>query len=181
MFKLNKRPKKKVTVVHLGNVDTYGSLKPVVKTEKYAQRFPEVNFIGIDRLPIKPTHSNWVQLRGDFHDELMKLENNSVDIISSELALGYYSRHSDPWQGDYKNHTKTVISQAHQKLKTGGRIYIAVGPDIIDNVVDSLKKIGFNKIKVEKLRSKAKERTHYIQIFQSNATFGPVYQISAVK
>jgi hypothetical protein len=86
-------------IVHLGNAGRRGRAE---KTAAYAQRFPSLDFVGIDlkrvRLPsvehslpfVKAHNTNWLQVRAEFEEGLDLLPNGSVGLFSSEFALGHY-------------------------------------------------------------------------------------------
>jgi len=126
-------------VVHLGNLGSDEG----AKTRTYAKRFPKIRFVGIDLESVsqdKPV--NWEQIEGDFISGLKKLSNNSVDILSSELAVGHYGRLVN---GKIKmlkeRYTQKVVRLIWKKLKLGGRVIIVVG-DISAKkcVIDAVKK-----------------------------------------
>ncbi len=163
------KPKKKRLIVHLGNIDDFRKIrlswetraKPreAAKTAEYADRFQGMHFIGIDQLELKETLSqNWTQFKADFKEGLERLKDNSVDLISSEMSLGYYGpkfegiRQSLKGKG-YKKHTYRTMEVAFRKLKRGGKIHIVVAGTTSELIVRALKRAGFEekKIKVELL------------------------------
>lgn len=126
-------------VVHLGNLgEDTGK-----KTRIYAKRFPNINFVGIDNSSApqdKPV--NWEQIEGEFITGLKSLPNNSVDIISSELAVGHYDLII---KGKTvmlkKEYTKKIIKLIWKKLKLGGKVIIVVGDRSAEEcVTDAVKK-----------------------------------------
>ncbi len=96
-------PKRRRLVVHLGNVGL--NLKgehPSEKTRNHAERFPRFDFIGIDPRPdTSPKPPNWRQFEEDAVRGLKKLEDNSADVISSDIALGYYGKPINPIDDKY--------------------------------------------------------------------------------
>jgi hypothetical protein len=122
------KPRK--TIVHLGNIGyTYNPRHVAPKTQRLAERFPNVDFIGIDtthtravRAAIKRKNfQNWRQIRADFKSGLEQLPDNSISVISSELALGHYSpTGKQRIEGKYsEEYTSEVLKVAYKKLADG--------------------------------------------------------------
>lgn len=180
-----KTPLRKRVVVHLGNTaDTTGFVL-AEKTNAYSARFPNTQFIGIDVLPVPGTRrNNWQQIKASFNAGLKRLKNNSVDLISSEMALGYYDSKSNGLRqsktGNYKYYTQTTIKTAFQKLRPGGKLQIAVTQEVIGDIIAALKKAGFKEKNtgLNKIKKDSAKRTAYIKYFSHTS---PVYQIVAVK
>ncbi|MBU2100565.1 hypothetical protein KKB11_05010 [Candidatus Micrarchaeota archaeon] len=165
-------------VVHLGNVDDIrrirGRKTHAAKTAEYSQRFTDFKFIGIDAKRFKgATGENWNQMQDLFKSGLERLPDNHADIISSEMALGYYGskslfsrfgirRHK---MGNYKEYTKATVKLAREKLKKGGKLMVACSRDVLDVVTTSVKEAGFDekKIQVKKLTKKELGRTNWTQ------------------
>ena len=195
-------------VVHLGNVgDRSPDEVPLEKTLRYSERFKDVYFIGIDLKPA-PAGSrlpaNVRQIRTDFLTGLRMLSDGSVDIISSEMGLGYYDglgREYEPttdgkmsWQGskmtliEFQAHnqgvldyTKEVLVVSYDKLKVGGKINIAVDGSAFNMVKAALDESRFEseKVEVRKFTDADNKRTLWTRQF---AALGrTVYQISARK
>jgi SAM-dependent methyltransferase len=125
----------KRTVVHLGNASLADASR-FSKTINYAKRFPNTLFIGIDT--VKPESSpllqNWSQRTDDFILGLNRLEDKSVDLISSEMSFGHYPS-TAPVNGYYPvapaNYTKRGLSAMYRKLKPGGKILITLAGEAI--------------------------------------------------
>ncbi len=193
------KPRKKRVIVHLGNVGSgktkVGTIKinhfPAQKTFAYAKKFPNFKFIGIDALhlglymQIKPKNMN--QIKAGFKGGLGKLKDNSVDLISSEMALGYYGSKfkgvNKSQKGNYREYTKKVTERAYKKLKSGGKLLIALDSDIIASVFDSLVSVGFKpeNIKAKLMTKKESQRTYWLENYKKEHQGIIFYQLSAVK
>ena len=176
------RDKPKRVVVHLGNIDDYGQLHDHTvtarKTRMYSERFPNVEFVGIDKRPLRGERpENLTQYLADFKEGLEKRGDASVDVISSEYALGYYDREQTLSEASIDRHARSVIKTAFAKLKEGGKIHIVVSEKVCDRVVSVLASAGFKpeKIKTHPLPKSHLKRTYAIE------RFGGGIQISAEK
>jgi hypothetical protein len=167
---------KKRTIVHLGNVGEDAARK----TREYAERFKGFKFIGIDKAELKANTpneirkntlhpSNFEQIQNEFLLGLHKLENNSVNIISSDFAVGHYNltnsvKGEKILQAMSKNstiftkqeYTRKILRLCHQKLVPGGKLHFLVFTTQIDksalkNIVDGAKRIKFSKTNVEEV------------------------------
>ncbi|MFA4906837.1 MAG: hypothetical protein WC602_01025 [archaeon] len=191
---LAKNPVKPKTrrVVHLGNANDVGVTRGLkgmvmaehgVKTGKYAKRFPNVEFIGIDLTKFPAREKNWKQVEADFLIGLKRLRNGSVDIISSEMAFGYYGKTASGYYGkkppERKEHTAEVAKEAFRKLRENGKLMVAVDSEALKLVVNSLAKAGFekNKIKVRELAENEKKRTYELKTWG----LSKLYQVIAQK
>jgi len=186
MRNYNKNRGRKPVIVHLGNIDDYSEKDGLAsKTASYSERFPKFKFIGIDLtyLYLRPPASlTWEQLKASFESGLKKLKDNSVDIISSEMALGYYGSNNifHPKLYDYKEHTCHSIKIAYKKLRKGGKLLIAVGDDVIDLIKQAVKEAGFrkNKVEIRLMTEKERKRTTWLSATGWVKNF---YQITAKK
>lgn len=154
-----KEPTRKRQIVHLGNVGD----DRAYRSKMLAQRFPNFEFHGIDlkglrsrdilhsslkkdpialairkpRLSLKKP-DNLKQTRADFIKGLSRFPDNSVDIITSDFAVGYYKKEkthkkvkansiaADEISSQYANigsdqYAKDVINLVHQKLRPNGK------------------------------------------------------------
>lgn len=125
-----KRPKP--IVVHLGNVglDYHGEI-PARRTLKFASRFKNFNFFGIDLRPWMAERRNWTQVQMDLLNGLDKLKNNSVSLISSEMTLGYYGPRKLPSnlvasEAVSMGYAFEVMKKALQKLKPRGKLIVVI-------------------------------------------------------
>jgi hypothetical protein len=185
-----KKPKMKI-VVHLGNADNLktnpvsGKWVYAAKTADYAERFPNIKFIGIDLNytghPLKKLMArNWKQMQNDFYYGLSKLKDNSVSIISSEMAVGYYglAEKSPPMQA----YTSKIISVAYRKLEPGGKLMLVGNFMLAEELKVFCKQAGFKEEKIElrELTKKEMQRTRWLSEF---ANLGEVkhYQLIAQK
>lgn len=168
-------------MVHLGNVgdrergDKHdGSFLDEVKgdkTRRYAQRFQDVDFIGIDvkRLPKEPEERNWRQVQADFLEGLNGLEDNSVKGISSEVAVGYYDNGGcrDAYDKHFwdriADYTSQVIALAYRKLENGGKLMIVFHKAFSEEVEEAFRKSPFKpeNVKFRPLTELEYQRTHW--------------------
>lgn len=109
-------------VVHLGNI----GLDKGGKTRAYSERYPHKTFFGIDLNPNIPEDrlANWQQHVGDFVSGLKQVRDNSVKVISSELAFGHYGK---DWKSPISvEYNAQILNLAYRKLRPGGKIIIVV-------------------------------------------------------
>jgi hypothetical protein len=180
-------------VVHLGNVGYgIGSEVPAKKTADYARRFPGFMFVGVDlKEYMGMMVDNWTQIRSNFREGLEGLADGSVDLISSDLALGHYdSKGTDPMDavgdkavGSYgRAHKNTLdtVRVAYRKLRKGGKMTLAVGSSAVKPMPQILEEAGFrpDKVSVRKLDGREYGRTFWTYNFQIH---GAVWQINAEK
>ena len=164
------KPKEKRLVVHLGNVHADGGVPPAMKTTDYAQRFKKVTFVGIDVMHQKPNQKNWKQLQMDFIEGLKTFKNNSTDIISSEMAIGYYgsqfvgTEHSKTL--DYKEHAFNTVKYCHQKLKPKGKLMVAVDSSVFRLVEKAMLQAGFKKENINFYEIKGKELARTFWLYE---------------
>jgi len=183
------RAKKETTqekrrIIHLGNVRdrgiTQGEPRTAAKTRRYAKRFRKFQFVGIDIAPMPGRRpKNLEQRRKNFSEGLEKEIDNSVDLISSEMALGYYKAYPKSMidtksSRKRRKHTKETIKLAFIKLKPGGKMHITVGNPVLREILKTLKKTGFE---VEHRKSTHKE---WLRTFFTAKT-KKRYEITATK
>ncbi|MFA4906836.1 MAG: class I SAM-dependent methyltransferase [archaeon] len=168
------RAQEKRAVVHLGNYFDIGVANGEVgfasKTRKYAERFPETRFVGIDIQKLKSDLPNWKQIEAEFISGLKKMPDNSVDIISSEMGLGYYSSNVQyaKWLTQRTKlmkrelYTAEVMRLAAKKLKQGGKLMVAVDEIVLPTIRRALAEAGFgeSKTKIYELKDIERERTY---------------------
>jgi len=169
---ISKLPPKKRTIVHLGNVG-YDSAK---KSREYAKRFPNFEFVGVDKYPIKLYSKNKMnipknlnQIESEFLSGLHKLEDSSVNLISSEFAVGHYELSNsdvsnrntggriltDRTRYDLiftkKEYTKKIIKLCYKKLIPGGKIIFLVftHPKEKENALKNIQ-FGINAVPFKK-------------------------------
>jgi|GEM_PF-1932677 len=178
--------RRKRIVVHLGNIgyhDTstkkegevyYKSTLPAnqIKTHKYAKRFRDIDFIGIDLkkyTQFRP--KNWMQMQLDFLDGLKKLENNSIDLISSEMSVGYYTKGAKEIFDETYN--RQLLNLAYQKLVPGGKLMIALTTPRLKLLRQIIIESQFpkRKRKIKLMTKKEQERTYWLQKY--NAALKP--------
>ncbi len=198
---------KKRVVVHLGNsgLGRIGESN-YQKTRAYSERFKGMQFIGISKkskdfakpiggLPkikkkqrTESAPKGWTQLNEDFLSGLKRIPKGTVDVISSDLAFGWYTKRGyDIIKGreNYKTSLRNgkyfqkVIEAAHKALKKGGKFYIAIDGAHLEGTMKALS-ASENKFSVT-VRGFTKSeytRTFWTQVIgETNA----LYQITAVK
>lgn len=189
-----KEPTRKRQIVHLGNVGD----DRAYRSKMLAQRFSNFEFHGIDlkglrsrdilhssvkkdptalairepRLSLKKP-DNLKQTRADFIKGLSRFPDNSVDIITSDFAVGYYKKEqthkkvkansvaADNISSQYANigsdqYAKDVINLVHQKLRPNGKFityyYLGKGGSqkyFKKNVELALKQSNFKNYNIE--------------------------------
>lgn len=164
-------------VVHLGNMGSHRG----EKTRKYAKRFPNIKFIGIDLTPLvrlpgeakKPR--NWKQQQGDFFTRLRRQKPDSVDVISSELAVGYYGRPEQNMESDRSRPAPTtqLLKTIHEKLKPGGKCFLVVDSIIRDRLLEMLANTPFRpeKISFYRIPTQHMDRTNWMRSNQFPVLF----------
>lgn len=118
-------------VVFLGNVG-FGQ-RIGWKSEKYAKLAPKIEFIGIDLGELKRVRpKNLRQIQANFEDGLRRLQDNSVSLIRSDLAVGHYDAKGNQKQiseekmplneeNPYFVHTRDTLKIAYRKLERNGK------------------------------------------------------------
>lgn len=159
-------------IVHLGNVGEGGEGESEAdKTRAYASRFPQNEFIGIDLKELKetPSHGNWRQIRLDFNKGLELLDDGSVDLISSDVAFGYFTGdYSDTWPSRrywraLRDSSSRTFAVAYEKLKAGGKFLFVVDNTLAGFMEEVLGESPFSdgKIEVRELTEREYERTYW--------------------
>jgi len=162
-------PKKRI-IVHLGNVG-YDSAR---KTRTYADRFNEFKFVGIDKKNIHAHTTNKVsipknlkQIESEFLTGILKLKDKSVDLITSDFAVGHYAlKEKEKIHGSFgspktylshKEYTERIMQLCYNKLKVGGKaiFVVFVSPleenNALGNIKLGIKNIPFQKVDVQTL------------------------------
>ncbi len=174
-------------VVHLGNVgdnpeQTIPLKQLAKKTAEYAKRFSDTQFIGIDlqRLRREKTN-NWIQEITDFEYGLEKLKDNSVDLVSSELGVGYYGANPFATPGDKTRYTFSTIKTAFHKLKPKGKLMLVVDEGALSNIQKGIRDAGFDpkKVVVYRIPEKSLDRTRWMS--KGKGLKGFFFQVIAQK
>jgi len=144
-----KRPKP--IVVHLGNVGFkhQGEIS-ANRTLKFASRFKDFHFFGIDLRPLKVGKKNWTQMQTDMLNGLQKFKDNSVSLITSEMTLGYYGSkkiQSNTIEGESRSmeHAFEVMKEALRKLKPHGKLIVTIDSKRAKNLILEGLNAGFTK------------------------------------
>jgi hypothetical protein len=131
-------------------------------------------------------------MRTDFETGLKKFKNNSVSVISSELALGYFGKKGvnlDKDQTDVVRHTNRTIKIAHDKLQKGGKLMMVLDSKTLDLTPMFFQKTGFDlaNAKISKVKKASTaygeylgvERTSWMKDFANHGII--MYQLVVVK
>lgn len=158
-----------------------------LKTRRYAERFLNFRFIGIDydKAP-QNRPANWQQIEADFLKGLNSLEDECVDLMTSELALGHYGYQVNGKMKILRElYTRKVLKAAWKKLKVGGKVQIVVGDQLALKIVNNaLKEVGFRNVKLDTINCKEAMKTPYMKkYFEEPGAYlsSGLIRISAVK
>ena len=166
-------PRKRI-VVHLGGVGLPGE-KQLAKTREYAKRFPNVKFKSVDLKKYTGPKIKNVETRvADFKEGLEFETDGTVDVISSELALGHHgAAYKTP-----KDHTFETFQVALKKLRKGGKLIFVMDALMRTEIRKQLITAGFSpeKITIRRLKTIERQRTHWTRNYK-----GFLYQTTAVK
>ncbi|MDD4049954.1 MAG: hypothetical protein PHX47_03005 [Candidatus ainarchaeum sp.] len=221
--KSNTSSKRKI--VHLGNVGEDAAFRSKVLAEK----FPGFMFFGIDLKDIKsesyvhesmrfknfglkekrqfkPVPKNLKQYKEDFVNGLSRFKNNSLDLVVSDFALGFYSRAKNfnnlkvlnfiqffnvfsIVNPGSKKYTQKVVDLISKKLKPGGKVIVytfreaeLISKDKYLENINSAFSNNFKKVNVSLVETKnipVNYRSFYMQSFNSKRML--VYRVSAQK
>ncbi len=172
---------KRPVVVHIGNVG-YPDKQPAhtlaQRTREMARKFRRLTFVGIDRQPIKPDRPNWKQITATFDKGLQAFQDNSIDHISSEMAIGHYGQKGIE-KRDAETNTAACLRLAHQKLKPGAKLFLTVGETALPRIERQILKNGFLDTHVTVRRLK---KTEYQRGFWTrHGKLGDRYLVIATK
>jgi hypothetical protein len=170
-----RRTAKPRLVVHLGNMQSSDKRRShASKTLKYARRFQGIQFVGIDlesmadkRVPWRGYPRNFKQIEGDFETGLRQLANNSVDVISSEMALGHYTRNGINAYGwtrseEAEEHTRAAVKLAFKKLKKGGKMTVYTDDAVLEDLEPAMREaFGDANVKIEEAGKPGFRRKSY--------------------
>ena len=169
-----KRATRRPLIIYMGGVGYPGELQ-LEKTLRYAKRFPGFKFEVIDLREFKGRKPGNVKTRvADFKKGLEKKRNGTVDLITSELALGLYGHGYE----DCEEHSLRAFKAAHRKLRKGGKLMFVIDGLMQKEMRESLVDAGFKgeKITMRRLRKLERQRTHWTRNYE-----GFLYQAVAVK
>lgn len=149
-----KRITQKRVVVHLGNrgLGLFRE-KKFEKTTRLASRFRNLLFKGIDIREGKSTLPNWKQGTGDAIKKLKKFKDSSVNMISSDMFVGYYDKNlTKKFQissEDTRNtYAKKILKLGYRKLKPKGTFYVTTDFITADQIIRSAVEAGFSSEKI---------------------------------
>ena len=146
-------------IVHLGNVGLSSQGEELcAKTKKFAERFKGMNFVGIDIRGASSTQRNWKQMKLDAIKGLERLDDNSVSIIRSEMALGYYTEQiisADITESihDALDYSRKAMTIACRKLKPNGKLVIVADRVVSRKLSDLAQVCGFRRVTSEPVKN----------------------------
>ncbi len=114
---------------------------------------------------------NWVQITADMKRGLSKLRDESVHLITSEMAVGYFlPQFHELMKGQgreeaIEEYTGKVLQVAHAKLSQGGKVHLVAGVAHLEPIKRALAKAGFEQEKIvsRKLSGNETQRTHWMR------------------
>ncbi|MBT4192204.1 MAG: hypothetical protein HOE11_02760 [Candidatus Diapherotrites archaeon] len=82
--------RKKPLIVRLGSAGYHGRNE---RSQRWAMRFKGIDFLEVDLKKINGLSGTNIRQRvTDFRNGIIKLRNNSVAMIESDMALGIYGK-----------------------------------------------------------------------------------------
>ncbi len=193
-------------IVHLGNIGVFspgsrGREVPLQRSFDVARRHPNWKVIGIDhkeigereqeipdtsgngKIRLKDFHGdnlpeNWQQITADFEEGLAQLEDSSITLVSSDIALGHYSGRKNPSE-EIQKYTARVLNLAHDKLMKGGRLTVLVGNSSLEIMERALSNSSFRKkYKIIKASPAEIKRSYWARRMSDSQT---IWRITAKK
>jgi len=153
--------RKKPLVVFLGDIGIAG-IGNYAKSKKIARMAPNVKFVGIDLEELtRERPKNLKRITTNFETGLKKLEDNSVSLIRSDLAVGHYDERGNPEttieakqpldrQNPYFAHTLGTLNVAYRKLKPGGKfVATLLNSRALEVMMKALAESPFEKEKIK--------------------------------
>lgn len=129
--------------------------------------------------------------QSDFIGGLLRLKNNSVDLIPANASLGYYTQNarqigilrktplipSSPEGRELISYTTRVLKTAHQKLKRNGQVVVKIDEDFIEPFIHAVQQSPFTNVSIQEL---GKEHLHtpWLKIIGAEKK---VFQVALVK
>lgn len=163
--RLIERPR--ITVVHLGNIGYHGGIhgeRVAEKTRKYASAFRNVDFVGVDTRTFDPDSLNLPrdpnlrQVKADFTVGLNGLEDDSVHVISSDMAVGYYHPEGVP-AVDYLT---SLLNLSHRKLRLKAKFMASFGESRLALFRNALSRSPFqHSFEIRPFFPQEYQRTHW--------------------
>lgn len=195
--------KKKHLVVHLGNIGEFEAReKTGERTIRLASRLPKMKFVGIDlRQPKandrKSFPKNVKQKKVDFVEGLNSFKDNSVYAIRSELAVGHFDQKGKDLKGYHAGglfggeiltetpkqmtaYTNKITSIAYKKLRSGGKLKLVVGKNILKFVINAINSsFRPENVKIAKMSQSRKRGTYWEKKYKTSSV--QPYRIIAIK
>ncbi len=174
------------------------------RIKRYAKRFPKINFLEINFIPITKTKVPNIQAtQQDWYMGLKKEKDASLNCIKSGMSLGYYSeaigslsyavRDSAQHRVQIVRYTRGVLWMAHKKLKRNGKISIIVASEKktgsnpyptngLKNILDSIVQTPFEKsFKVERIGKKEFSSLDYYEAEAAIEKKVPLFRVILTK
>ena len=167
------------TIVHLGNVgEGFEGEIESKKTRDYSERFPGFDFFGIDLKELADKPTSWRQVRADFLTGLDRFPDGSVDIITSDRALGEFNRLAGT--SGFEEYTKKVVEKAHAKLRPGGKLLFSVPGILVQKIRPIVEDSPFDS---ERMEIREFKKNEYARTYWSEykPAVGKIFQITLQK
>jgi hypothetical protein len=173
---------REAVVVHLGNVGLgylpgHSGESDAEKTLKYVSMFPEHKFYGVDLQEF--TSDKYEQINAKFEDGLNQFDDSSIDIISSDMAIGHsdFISNVNSYQ-QFLDYHGQLFELAREKMKDDGVLYISTAFKKT-HLAEALKNAGF-RVEVKPFTDDEYSRTYWTRDF-ANREHDRVFQITARK
>jgi len=167
----------KMIIVELGNVDFTGEGGDVMcDLEFIAQFFPHHQFFAIDLEGYYSSVPNFLQLTCEFASGLDYFDDGSVDLIISEMTLGFYDKHGEIVMDE--KYTSLAIEKVYDKLNNKGRALISNTPFSSRHIYKKFIGTGFEDVHHRRFYDDEYERTRWTRWAKQN---DGAYQIIATK
>lgn len=173
-----KQNTQKRVIVHLGNRGLDFKKEPrFEKTFTFARRFKNFLFKGIDIRHGKSSLSNWEQQTGDALKKLREMKNSSINMISSDMFVGYYDNMTLKKtkivnSRESKSYSEQLFSVALKKLKPKGTFFVTIDNENAGFVIAAAKKAGFKKENItfkEIKRQLERGNSYWTRSWESNS------------
>jgi hypothetical protein len=154
-------------IVNLGNVGTGEREEELGERVTYLANLlgkysrEEVVIYGIDVNPWKPNHPLLEQIEADFLTGLKEFPDNSIDVIESQVAFGYYGP-PDCLQQTPREYYDNLILQIRRTLAPGG-IFKAVASSTAVEYISDLFDAHSLEYTIRLLNAKEKNMSYYIR------------------
>lgn len=166
----------KMIIVELGNVDfTREDGDVMCDLELIAQFFPHHQFFAIDLEGHYSSVPNFLQLTCDFVSGLDYFDDGSVDLIISEMTLGFYNKRGEIVKDE--KYTSLTTKKIYDKLNNKGRALISNTPFFSMHIYKKVIGTGFEDVHYRRFYDDEYGRTRWTRWSKQNGA----YQIIAAK